>query len=50
MRHQPRRELTTLDRTSEVAVDAYNAKVEQRDKLIESYQTASPPTTQGRHR
>ena len=31
-------ELTTLDRTSEVAVNAYNAKVDQRDKLIESYQ------------
>ncbi|MEO5881470.1 MAG: hypothetical protein ABIQ06_03565 [Caldimonas sp.] len=32
-------ELTTLDRTSDVAVDAYNAKVEQRDKLIETYQS-----------
>ena len=31
-------ELTTLDRTSEVAVNAYNAKVDQRDKLIDSYQ------------
>jgi hypothetical protein len=31
-------ELTTLDRTSEDAVGAYNAKVEQRDKLIETYQ------------
>lgn len=31
-------ELTTLDRTSDVAVDAYNAKVEQRDKLIDTYQ------------
>jgi len=31
-------ELTTLDRTSEVAVNAYNAKVGERDKLIESYQ------------
>ena len=32
-------ELTTLDRTSEAAVDAYNAKVGQRDKLIEAYQS-----------
>ena len=31
-------ELTTLDRTSEDAVGAYNAKVEQRDKLIDTYQ------------
>ena len=31
-------ELTTLDRTSETAVDAYNAKVGERDKLIDSYQ------------
>ena len=31
-------ELTTLDRTSEVAVNAYNAKVDQRDKLIDTYQ------------
>jgi len=31
-------ELTTLDRTSEVAVNAYNAKVGERDKLIDSYQ------------
>ncbi len=31
-------ELTTLDKTSDVAVDAYNAKVEQRDKLIDTYQ------------
>ena len=28
-----------LDRTSDVAVDAYNAKVEQRDKLIDTYQS-----------
>jgi hypothetical protein len=32
-------ELPTLDRTSQVAVDAYNAKVGERDKLIDSYQT-----------
>jgi Tfp pilus assembly protein PilN len=32
-------ELATLDRTSDAAVDAYNTKVEQRDKLIETYQT-----------
>jgi hypothetical protein len=31
-------ELPTLDRTSEVAVNAYNAKVGERDKLIDSYQ------------
>ena len=31
-------ELTTLDRTSDAAVNAYNAKVEQRDKLIDGYQ------------
>jgi len=31
-------EQATLDRTSDEAVGAYNAKVEQRDKLIESYQ------------
>ena len=31
-------ELTTLDRTSETAVDAYNAKVGERDKLIDNYQ------------
>jgi len=31
-------ELAALDRTSDVAVDAYNAKVEQRDKLIDTYQ------------
>jgi hypothetical protein len=31
-------ERTTLDRTSETAVDAYNAKVGQREKLIETYQ------------
>ena len=31
-------EVTTLDRTSASAVDAYNSKVGARDKLIESYQ------------
>ena len=31
-------ELPTLDRTSEVAVNAYNAKVGERDKLIDTYQ------------
>ena len=31
-------ELPTLDRTSQAAVDAYNAKVGERDKLIDSYQ------------
>ena len=31
-------EMTTLDKTSETAVDAYNAKVGERDKLIDSYQ------------
>jgi len=32
-------ELAALDRTSDAAVDAYNAKVEQRDKLIDTYQS-----------
>jgi hypothetical protein len=32
-------ERATVDRTSEAAVDAYNAKVEQRDKLIATYQS-----------
>lgn len=32
-------ELASLDRTSEDAVNAYNAKVEQRDKLIDTYQS-----------
>jgi hypothetical protein len=31
-------EVATIDRTSDVAVDAYNAKVDQRDKLIDTYQ------------
>jgi hypothetical protein len=31
-------ELATLDKSSAEAVDAYNGKVEQRDKLIEGYQ------------
>jgi hypothetical protein len=31
-------ELATLDKTSEAAVEAYNVKVEQRDKLIDGYQ------------
>jgi hypothetical protein len=31
-------ETATLDRTSAEAVDAYNAKVDARDKLIDSYQ------------
>ena len=31
-------QVATLDKTSAEAVDAYNAKVEARDKLIESYQ------------
>jgi hypothetical protein len=32
-------ELATIDRSSEAAVDAYNARVDQRDKLIDSYQS-----------
>ena len=32
-------EQTTLDKTSEAAVDAYNAKVDQRNKLIDTYQS-----------
>ena len=31
-------EVTTLDKTSAEAVDGYNAKVEARDKLIDTYQ------------
>ena len=31
-------ELATIDRSSDAAVDAYNAKVDQRDKMIDSYQ------------
>ena len=37
-RHSLADEATTLDRTSEDAVDAYNAKVVERDKLIDTYQ------------
>ena len=32
-------EVATVDRTSEDAVNAYNAKVGQRDKLIETYES-----------
>jgi hypothetical protein len=32
-------EVTTLDRTSASAVDAYNGKVGERDKVIENYQS-----------
>ena len=32
-------ERATVDRTSEAAVDAYNAKFDQRDKLIETYES-----------
>jgi hypothetical protein len=32
-------EATTLDRTSEDAVNAYNAKVDERNKQIEAYET-----------
>jgi hypothetical protein len=32
-------ELATIDRSSEDAVAAYNAKVDQRDKLIDAYQS-----------
>ena len=31
-------EATTLDRTSEDAVNAYNAKVDERNKQIEAYE------------
>ena len=31
-------ELATVDRSSDAAVDAYNAKVDRRDKLIDTYQ------------
>lgn len=35
-------ELATLDRTSQAAVDAYNAKLRDRAKLSEGYQAAAP--------
>ena len=32
-------EIATIDRTSEEAVNAFNAKVARRDRLVETYQT-----------
>lgn len=40
-------ELPTLDRTSAEAVNAYNAKVQVRDKLIDDYNGRSPAFNAG---
>lgn len=39
-------EVATLDRTQQAAVDAFNAKVQQRDRMIEDYNAAVPAFNQ----